>query len=141
MESLLRDSERVSGECSLMQSSMRSRDFKQDVLPYVYQMIHPQCRTINTQLMSEQERAELHTAIEIMVLFDIKLQNHPDAASGADSKTPPETQQVDQNKANWAPDVTSLVCFGKTALTNASLRMPMRPKTQTIIQQNYEIIK
>ena len=37
----LKDNERVSGECSLIQNSMRNRDFKQDVLPYVYQIIHP----------------------------------------------------------------------------------------------------
>ena len=37
----LRDTERVSGECCHIQYSMRSRDFKQDVLPYVYQIIHP----------------------------------------------------------------------------------------------------
>ena len=37
----LRDTERVTSESYMIQSSMRNRDFKQDVLPYIYQIIHP----------------------------------------------------------------------------------------------------
>ena len=56
-----------------LQSNLRMKDFQQDVLPYVFHMIHPTVRAINTQLMEQSERNDLQTAIEIMVLFDIKL--------------------------------------------------------------------
>ena len=45
----------------------------QDVLPFVYHMIHPQVRDVNTQLFTPVEKDCFKKAIEIMVTFDIKL--------------------------------------------------------------------
>ena len=84
--------------------------------------------------MSEAERKELQTAIEIMVLFDIKLLNYESApADKQPSFNNAENNQQDPNVARWSPDLTSLVCFGSSAITNSSARLPMKPKTQTII--------
>ena len=64
-------------------------------------MVHPQVRAINTQLMSGDERGWLQSAIETMVLFDLRPRAAPAAAHG-DNGT--ETTA-------WSPDLASLVVF------------------------------
>ena len=44
-----------------------------DILPNVYQMIHPEVREINIQLFDTYEKHVFLTALELMVLFDIKI--------------------------------------------------------------------
>jgi hypothetical protein len=58
---------------SSIQTSMKRADFKQDVLPYLYLMIHPNVRDMNTSLFSQHEKQAFNSAIELMVMFDIKL--------------------------------------------------------------------
>ena len=54
---------------------MKRSDFKKDVLPYIHLMIHPNVREVNTQLFKDHEKVQFNTAIEIMVMFDIKLKD------------------------------------------------------------------
>ena len=60
-------------DSQLQANMVRKRDFQSDVLPYVYRMIHPEVRPINSQLLNNHEKESLRTSIEIMILFDIKL--------------------------------------------------------------------
>lgn len=52
-------SDRAAGErvqdSQHLRSNMRKVDFQRDVMPYVYHMVHPQVRAMNTQLMSDHE--------------------------------------------------------------------------------------
>lgn len=100
---------------------MKRTDFKKDVLPYIYHMIHPNVREINTQLFNKHERQVFQTAIEIMVMFDIKLKE--------------ETINKDSQIANFEPDIGSLVSFF------GSRKEFLRNKTQILILQNYETVK
>ena len=54
-------------------------------------MIHPEVRAINTQLMRVDERSNLQSAIETMVMFDLTLQ-----ASG---------NEDEPNIVRWSPDL------------------------------------
>ena len=60
-------------DSQLQVNMVRKRDFQSDVLPFIYRMIHPEVRPINSQLLNNHEKESLRTSIEIMVLFDIKL--------------------------------------------------------------------
>lgn len=55
------------------QSLIRKRDMMIDILPHVYNMLHPNVREINIQLFDEFEKQIFLKAIELMVVFDIKL--------------------------------------------------------------------
>ena len=78
--------------------------------------------------MDENERKSLQTAIEVMVLFGIRLWSSGDNQGNNSEKI-----------ASFSPDLPSLVCFGDGG-PNSS-RQQMMHKTQTLIHQNYEIIK
>jgi hypothetical protein len=52
---------------------MKREDFKRDVLPYLFHMIHPNVRDQNTQLFSKFEKVAFQTAIELMVVFGLQL--------------------------------------------------------------------
>jgi hypothetical protein len=54
---------------------MKRVDFKVDCLPFIYHMIHPVVRDVNTQLFTKFEKQSFTTAIEVMVMFDLKLGN------------------------------------------------------------------
>ena len=58
---------------SVMQSCLRKKDMMLDLLPYVYQMIHPDVREINIQLFNNTEKEAFLKALELMVLFDIRI--------------------------------------------------------------------
>lgn len=54
---------------------MRMKDFVQDyVVEGIYQMIHPDIRDINVQLLSATEKEVFLRALEFMVMFDIEIQ-------------------------------------------------------------------
>jgi hypothetical protein len=44
-----------------------------DILPSVYQMLHPEVREINIQLFNDYEKEVFLRAIELLVMFDIKI--------------------------------------------------------------------
>ena len=71
--------------------------------------------------MNADERNDLQTAIETMVLFDIKLMNWENN-EGEDGQ-----EEHINSVAKWTPDLASLVCFGNNS------RLFMKPKTQTLI--------
>jgi hypothetical protein len=52
---------------------LRKKDMMLDVLPFIYQMIHPEVREINIQLFDTNEKHIFLTALELMVMFDIKI--------------------------------------------------------------------
>ena len=56
-----------------LQSMLRKEDLYLDVLPYVFRMIHPNVRDVNTSLFNKDEHMSFRLAIEIMVTLDIKL--------------------------------------------------------------------
>jgi len=58
---------------SSLQGAMKREDYKRDVLPYLFHMIHPNVRDQNTQLFSKFEKVAFQTAIELMVVFGIQL--------------------------------------------------------------------
>lgn len=106
---------------SSIQGAMKRIDFKKDVLPYIYYMIHPNVRDINTQLFNKHEKQAFQTAIEVMVMFDIKLK---DDSLSLDSQIP-----------NFEPDIGSLVTF------KGGRQEYMRNKTQVLVLHNYELVK
>lgn len=121
-ESNSEDDERYKlSQHSSILTSMKRADFKKDVLPYVFFMIHPSVRDTNTQLFTRHEKMEFQTAIEIMVMFDIKLKD--------------DSINRDAQIASFEPDIGSLVSF--TGSRNGF----MRNKTQILILQNYESVK
>lgn len=61
------------GRNSTIQSCIRKKDMMLDILPCVYLMIHPEVREINIQLLDTYEKQVFLTALELMVLFDIKI--------------------------------------------------------------------
>ena len=81
-----------------MQSLLRRGELYLDVLPYVYRMIHPNVRDVNTTLFNADEHLSFKLAIEIMVTFDIKLKR--------------ESLMDGDNIAKFDPDITQLVVFG-----------------------------
>lgn len=44
-----------------------------DILPSVYLMIHPEVRECNIQLFNPKEKEVFLQALELMVMFDIKI--------------------------------------------------------------------
>ncbi|CDW81860.1 chromosome transmission fidelity protein 18 homolog [Stylonychia lemnae] len=112
-----------------LQTGVRKRDFNTDLLPYIYQMIHPQIREINTQLFTKHEKQSFSTALEIMVMFDITLTEEQDPNE--------QTNLTSQNPdiAKFEPNITQLVTF------LGGNKLYMRNKTQVLVMQNYESIK
>jgi hypothetical protein len=106
---------------SSIHNSMRRVDFKKDILPFIYIIIHPNIRDINTQLFTKHEKQAFQTAIEIMVMFDVKLKD--------------DSLNLDSQVASFEPDIGSLVTFknGRNEF--------MRNKTQILVLQNYELVK
>ena len=76
---------------------MSKEAFKRDILPFIYHMIHPNIREINTQLFTKHEKYAFQSAIEIMVLFDITLKS--------------ESADNDSQVAQFEPDISSLLTF------------------------------
>ena len=101
--------------------SMKRFDFKKDILPYIFLMMHPNVRDINTQLFNKHEKQAFQTAIEIMVMFDVKLKD--------------DSLNLDCQIPQFEPDLSSLVTF------KDGRKEHMRNKTQVLILQNYELIK
>ena len=81
-----------------LQSMLRKEDLYLDVLPYVFRMIHPNVRDVNTSLFNRDEHMSFKLAIEIMVTLDIKLKR--------------ESLMEGNDVAQFTPDITSLVVFG-----------------------------
>jgi len=64
-----------------------------DILPLVYLIIHPEIREINIQLFNPWEKEIFVRAIELMVLFDIKLIQPKSQAQNSDFlRTVPSAQ-------------------------------------------------
>jgi hypothetical protein len=119
---------------SSIQSGMKRTDFKHDVLPYIYKMIHPNIRDTSTQLFSKHERQVFQTALEIMVMFDIKLKDDPINREYSKNSNS-DIIKTDSLIANFEPDIGSLVTFSDCS------KEFMKNKTQILILQNYEIVK
>lgn len=116
------------GSSTSIQSGVNKKRFLLDMLPYVYHMINPSIREINTQLFNKHERCAFQTAIEVMVMLDIKLtMQHLDSFSnGFDSR----------DQSSFEPDIGKLVKFGSDSSKDC-----MRANTKSLIMQNYEGIK
>ena len=56
-----------------LQNTLRKNEMYFDVLPFVYQMLHPQLRDVGSQLYTNDEKKCFKQAIELMITFDIKL--------------------------------------------------------------------
>lgn len=111
------DEERYSlAQHSSIQGAMKREDFKRDVLPYLFQMVHPNVGDKNTQLFSKFEKVAFQTAIELMVVFGLVLKQADDAAV-------------------FEPDLGALVQF------EGGRKEFMRAKTQILILQNYEQVR
>lgn len=92
---------------------MKRSDFKKDVLPYIFQIIHPNVRDLNIQLFTPFEKLAFLTAIEVMVMFDIKLKE--------------ESVITDTQTGYFDPDISSLVQF------KGGRQEYLRNKTQILI--------
>ena len=112
-------SERAVVDSHLKGNLLRKGDFPIDVLPFVYRMIHPAARPINSQLLNTHEKESLRTSIEVMVLFDIRLTEAP-------SSSQPGVPITDSAYANFTPDIAKLVIFESSRLTR---RLPMQLRT------------
>lgn len=66
---------------SVMQSCLRKKDMMLDILPMVYSMIHPDVREINIQLFNPYEKEVFLKALELMVLFDIRIKQKTEDSS------------------------------------------------------------
>eukprot|EP00347_Sterkiella_histriomuscorum_P000515 403375550 len=111
-----------------LQTGIRKRDFNTDILPFIYHMVHPNIREINTQLFTKHERIAFQQAIEIMIMFDITLK-----PESQDSLL--DLSNYNADIAQFEPDLTSLVTF------KGGHKQYMRNKTQILVLQNYESIK
>ena len=70
------------------------------VLPYVYLLIHPEVRETNhnIHLFNDREKEVFIAALELMVLFDIKIKED---SSNALNHIP-----------NFEPDISNITTFG-----------------------------
>ena len=89
------------GRNSAIQSCIRKKDMMLDILPNVYQMIHPEVREINIQLFDTYEKHVFLTALELMVLFDIKIKLNDSGDILGQNNIP-----------QFEPDISSIVTFG-----------------------------
>ena len=108
-----------------LQCGMTMRNFKMHVLPYVYQLMHPNIRDINTQLFTKYERECFMQAIEIMVMFDVRLEE----------KLIDFIEVPGEGEYFFSPAIDTLITF------SSSRKELMRNKTKVLIMQNYEGIK
>lgn len=77
-----------------------------DTLPYVHQLIQPEIREINPELMNKKELKQLRTAINIMCQFGIKFHEG----------RPNEDGEEDEDKT-YDPDVCDLLNFSHSEKT------------------------
>jgi hypothetical protein len=91
---------------SLDTHCLDKRSFLIDILPSVYQILHPTVREINIQLFTEWERTVFLAALEFMVVFNIKLKI-AEEQTPVDGLPRPET-----GIPQFEPDLASLVVFG-----------------------------
>lgn len=143
---------------SLDTQCLSKRNILIDILPCVYSIVHPEVREVNIQLYNEWERTVFVSALEFMVVFNIKIKISDRQAAG-------DFSSFETHVPQFEPDLASLVVFGSSqakhlthdynrgrysgSLGHASQskgrpkgkRLPMRHKAQRLLMQNYERIK
>lgn len=85
--------------------NMSRSEFCRDVLPSLYQIMHPEVRDTNVQLLSETERCQFLAALEFMVMLNLKIYME-------DKDVNP---LLPTSYPCFEPDVTSLTVYGKAA--------------------------
>lgn len=117
-------------------------------------MIHPEVREINIQLFNPWEKEVFLKAIELLVLFGIKIdpakQEDP-AGAGGHYRLPTNQNTTNYNDMSYIPtfnpDISNVVTFGtgqydsRGRLMSGKQKQCMRLKTQLLIMQNYEKVK
>jgi len=53
--------------------SLNNKNLILDVIPFVYQIVHPNIREINIQILNNWEKEIFLKALEFMVLFNISI--------------------------------------------------------------------
>lgn len=140
---------------SLDTQCLSKKNIMIDILPCVYSVVHPEVREVNIQLYNDWERTVFLSALEFMVVFNIKLKI-VDHQTSPDDWSRPETQIP-----HFEPDLASLVVFGSSQAKHLSTdnqrgrygqgfqsksrskgkRLPMRTKAQRLLMQHYERVK
>lgn len=91
---------------SLDTQCLSKRNILIDILPSVYQIIHPNVRETNILLFTDWERTVFLVALEFMVVFNIKLRI-------GDQYGPVEDLgNLEGGAPRFEPDLPSLVVFG-----------------------------
>lgn len=85
---------------------LSKKNFVLDLLPFLFQLIQPEIREINTDLMNKRELMQLYHSINLMHVFGIKFNNN---ASNYDPQSISnfETEEI----ALYEPDIKKLLNF------------------------------
>ncbi len=108
------------------------KNFTLDLLPYIFQLIQPDIREINTDLMNKKELKQLYNTISIMHSFGIKFNKN----SNVFNRNPNPNEDEDAI-AVYEPDIKKLLSYNFVA--NESLRISENQKL--IIKNEYEKYK
>lgn len=110
---------------------LSKKNFTLDLLPFIFQLIQPDIREINTDLMSKKELMVLYNTISLMHIFGIKFNN-------STSNNNPNTNEEDEEAVPvYEPDVKKLLTY--MFVPNESLRISEKQKL--IIKNEYEKYK
>ena len=125
---------------------LNKKDITLDILPSVYQIIHPDIRDINIQMFNAWEKVLFLKALEFMVIFNIKI-------AITESSNDAFFHYLQKSFIpKFEPNITSLVVYGiekppkgyqedKHKISEKVNQLPMRQSTQILLMQNYERVK
>ena len=102
------------------------KSFVLDLLPFIFQLIQPEIREINTELMNKTELMHLYNSLNLMHNFGIKFNNISHS-----------NNTEDEEIALYEPDIKKLLTFDYN--TNSNLRITGKQKL--IIKNEYEKYK
>jgi len=107
---------------------MSKKNLTLDLLPYLFQLLQPDIREINTDLMSKKELIQLYNTISLMHTFGIKFNN---------SSSNNTIEDNEQENPIYEPDLQRLISFHFG--NNFNLRISEKQKL--IIKNEYEKYK
>lgn len=107
------------------------KNFTLDILPYLFQLIQPDIREINTDLMNKKELMQLYSTISLMHTFGIKFNN------STVNNNQNLIEEQEEEIPVYEPDVKKLLSYN--FVSNESLRITERQKL--IIKNEFEKYK
>ncbi len=83
---------------------MSKRNFTLDLLPYIFQLLQPDIREINTDLMNKKELKQLYITISLMHSFGIKFNNSANINNF-------QFEEEEEDTPVYEPDIKKLLNF------------------------------